>query len=49
MSETDAVSRVDRTQEGAVAVLTVNNVKRRNALSPEIRAELVGHLNDIED
>jgi 2-(1,2-epoxy-1,2-dihydrophenyl)acetyl-CoA isomerase len=48
MSETDAVSRVDRTQEGAVAVLTVNNVKRRNAFSPEIRAELVGHLNDIE-
>ena len=49
MIEMDGVSSVDRTQEGAVAVLTLNNVKRRNALSPEIRTGLLGHLNDIEN
>lgn len=36
-----------REQEDAVAVLTVSNVKRRNAFSPEIRAAMSGHLADI--
>lgn len=40
---------VDRSQVGAVAVLTINNVKRRNAFSPEVRAGLVAHLAAIAD
>ena len=38
-----------RDQDGAVAVLTVSNPKRRNAFAPEIRAAMVGHLNDIAE
>ena len=37
-----------RAQEGDVAVLTISNVKRRNALAPEIRAAFVAHMADIE-
>lgn len=40
---------VKRAQEGDVAVLTLSNVKRRNALSPEIRADFVAHMQDIAE
>lgn len=45
MSNTEPT--VLRQDEGAVTVLTVSNPKRRNAFSPEVRAALVGHMNDI--
>ena len=38
-----------RDQEGAVAVLTISNIKRRNAFAPEIRQAMVAHLDDIAD
>jgi len=38
-----------RDQDGAVAVLTVSNPRRRNAFAPEVRAALVGHMRDIAD
>lgn len=38
-----------RAQEGDVAVLTISNVKRRNALASEIRAAFVAHMDDIAD
>lgn len=38
-----------RDQEGAVAVLTISNIKRRNAFAPEIRQAMVAHLDDIAE
>jgi len=38
---------VTRDQDGAVAVLTVSNPKRRNAFAPEIRQALSDHMSDI--
>jgi len=47
MSQDNSAPTVLREQQGAVAVLTVSNPKRRNAFSPEVRTALVGHLDDI--
>ena len=43
----DAEPTVTRRQDGAVAILTLSNPKRRNAFSPELRTALVGHLDAI--
>ncbi len=43
----NAAPTVTRDDDGAVAVLTVSNPRRRNAFAPEVRAALVGHMGDI--
>jgi enoyl-CoA hydratase/carnithine racemase len=47
MSETEATVRVDH--DGAVAILTIENVKQRNALTMQVKAALVPALEAAED
>lgn len=50
--QSEEVIRVDLNWEGSIAVLTINNVARKNALSPQIKDDLIrhiGHLNQSKE
>ena len=43
----DEVMETQLRREGGVAILTINNVKRRNALSPPVRRDLTAHVKAL--
>lgn len=48
-SADNSAPTVLREQDGDVAILTVSNPKRRNALAPEIRTAMLAHMAAIAD
>lgn len=47
MSEAQEINETQLRREGGIAILTINNVARRNALSPSVRQTLNGSLNEL--